>query len=227
MDFSIVSGLLSNKYFWVAIVLVIVAAVVRDFIGEDKTLIDYIERKFRMKKGEQWRSDRDMLAWLRGISPNDFEHYVADLFTKYGYRTRVVGGKSDGGIDVIATKDGVDHFIQCKKFITSKVPVGAVRDFYGAVADRPANGKAYFITTNVFTHEAEQFATDKPIELIDQFELIKMVRKSDISVGSESNKAILSEKCPECGGNLLRRKGKYGSFFGCSNYPKCKYTEKG
>lgn len=32
--------------------------------------------------------------------------------------------------------------------------------------------------------------------------------------------------CPSCGGKLVRRKGKYGSFYGCSNYPKCKYTTK-
>lgn len=32
--------------------------------------------------------------------------------------------------------------------------------------------------------------------------------------------------CPECGGTLIKRKGKYGSFYGCSNYPKCKFTIK-
>ena len=33
-------------------------------------------------------------------------------------------------------------------------------------------------------------------------------------------------KCPLCGGQLVERNGKYGSFIGCSNYPKCKYTKK-
>jgi ribonuclease HI len=32
------------------------------------------------------------------------------------------------------------------------------------------------------------------------------------------------EKCPKCNGKLLERKGVYGKFFGCSNYPKCKFT---
>ena len=40
------------------------------------------------------------------------------------------------------------------------------------------------------------------------------------------NYTINSGKCPRCGGNLVRRQGKYGSFYGCSNYPKCKYTLK-
>ena len=33
-------------------------------------------------------------------------------------------------------------------------------------------------------------------------------------------------KCPKCGGLLVEREGKYGKFVGCSNYPRCKYTQK-
>lgn len=32
--------------------------------------------------------------------------------------------------------------------------------------------------------------------------------------------------CPGCGGELVVRTGKFGEFYGCSNYPKCRYTEK-
>ena len=31
-------------------------------------------------------------------------------------------------------------------------------------------------------------------------------------------------ECPKCGGRLVERNGKNGSFLGCINYPKCKYT---
>ena len=33
------------------------------------------------------------------------------------------------------------------------------------------------------------------------------------------------ELCPECGNPLVVRKGKYGSFVACSNYPDCKYIK--
>ena len=35
-------------------------------------------------------------------------------------------------------------------------------------------------------------------------------------------------RCPECGGMLLRKQGKYGEFLGCANYSKtgCKYIRK-
>lgn len=29
--------------------------------------------------------------------------------------------------------------------------------------------------------------------------------------------------CPRCNSILIQRKGRYGSFIGCSNYPKCRY----
>lgn len=38
---------------------------------------------------------------------------------------------------------------------------------------------------------------------------------------------LVSKKiCPKCGGKLVERKGRYGNFLGCSNYPKCKFTSK-
>lgn len=34
------------------------------------------------------------------------------------------------------------------------------------------------------------------------------------------------EDCPECGSSLVVRKGRYGEFVACSNYPACKYIKK-
>lgn len=34
------------------------------------------------------------------------------------------------------------------------------------------------------------------------------------------------EVCPECGSDLVIRKGRYGEFTACSNYPECKYIKK-
>lgn len=45
-----------------------------------------------------------------------------------------------------------------------------------------------------------------------------------VNFEQKTNIAIDMGKCPKCGGNLVRRTGTYGSFYGCSNYPNCKYT---
>lgn len=41
---------------------------------------------------------------------------------------------------------------------------------------------------------------------------------------TQSKTAVSNGKCPRCGGNLVLRQGAYGAFYGCTNYPKCKYT---
>lgn len=61
------------------------------------------------------------------------------------------------------------------------------------------------------------------------------VREKEIrSQHIDGIKKIKSEKieqtklniCPKCGGQLVLRKGKYGEFKGCSDFPNCKYTIK-
>jgi DNA topoisomerase I len=36
--------------------------------------------------------------------------------------------------------------------------------------------------------------------------------------------AAEGEICPQCGGPMVQKKGKFGDFLACSAYPKCKYT---
>ena len=42
----------------------------------------------------------------------------------------------------------------------------------------------------------------------------------------ERDEKIKAGTCPRCGGKLTLRTGKYGQFYGCSNYPKCGFTLK-
>jgi HJR/Mrr/RecB family endonuclease len=173
-------GWMLIKALWPLLALIVAVGVFSfffDVILPDTLDAWRIKRQFR--EGENWRSDRALLRWLRGMKPSEFERYVANLFTRLGYKTQVVGGSHDGGIDVEIEKDGIKSYIQCKKFIIQQVPVGAVRDFYGALVDHVAGGKGYFVTTNKFTLEAERFTEDKPIELIDGFGLIKYIRMTE------------------------------------------------
>lgn len=49
----------------------------------------------------------------------------------------------------------------------------------------------------------------------------------DPNCGKEKIKSSEMEslgKCPECGGDLIKRSGRYGDFVGCKSFPKCKFT---
>ena len=160
----------SAFWFWLIIILGILGIIL---------WIAIAKRKARIHKNSQWRTDNDLIYWLRGLKPWEFEDYITELFRKLGYETEKVGQVGDHGIDVIIKKNGQTSYIQCKKFITSTVSEGEIRDFYGAIVDKLVNGKAYFVTTNKFTLAAEKFAEDKPIELVDRYKLVKYIRMSE------------------------------------------------
>lgn len=127
----------------------------------------------KSKTHRQWLSDIEV---LKNLSSNDFEKYIADLYSKMGYKTSTIGSSYDGGIDVVAERNGLKHYIQCKKY-SGTVGVEKIREFYGVLAHNFAKGKGIFITTGVFSTEAEYFANDKPIELIDGQGLVKLIRQ--------------------------------------------------
>jgi len=49
--------------------------------------------------------------------------------------------------------------------------------------------------------------------------------KSQYNVYEENGNRFVNKQCPKCGGRLLVKKGPYGYFLACENWPKCKYTE--
>ncbi len=54
---------------------------------------------------------------------------------------------------------------------------------------------------------------------ITSFENVCKVAYKDAAVET-------GDVCPKCGSPLVIRKGKYGNFVACSNYPKCNYIQK-
>lgn len=42
----------------------------------------------------------------------------------------------------------------------------------------------------------------------------------------EKKLIVADFKCEKCGGDMVLRSGKYGSFYACANYPECKFTKQ-
>ncbi|MDQ1284446.1 MAG: topoisomerase [Patescibacteria group bacterium] len=54
----------------------------------------------------------------------------------------------------------------------------------------------------------------------------KNIEKKVKTVKKEDFQEKLDRSCPECGGDLVVKFGRFGKFIACSNYPNCRYTEK-
>ncbi len=46
--------------------------------------------------------------------------------------------------------------------------------------------------------------------------------KRNVKIKKMEERALI---CPHCGGQLIRRIGKSGEFYGCSNFPRCQYKQ--
>ncbi len=56
---------------------------------------------------------------------------------------------------------------------------------------------------------------------------VRTAHKQNVIAYQKELQEIKEQKlCPYCKAPLVLRKGKYGEFYGCSNFPECKYTSK-
>ncbi|WP_035177827.1 NERD domain-containing protein [Alkalihalobacterium bogoriense] len=76
-------------------------------------------------------------------------------------------------------------------------------------------------------------AIDKALEqvVITDKQEKRQVKRKHVEViknnrANERKQEVHDNICPKCGGQLSVRSGEFGSFLGCSNYPKCRYTNK-
>lgn len=176
------------------------------------------------------------IAVLNEMSWADFERLVGEYYTRMGFQVAREGGNGpDGGVDLILRNNGETHLVQCKQWKAYKVGVQPVREFYGVMTARGATG-GYFVTSGVYTEEAQKFVQGLNIELIDGAKLRKMIdiaRKNPLPPTRlpESQQEDVAPVCPKCGCEMKQRVAHKGSntgkkFWGCINFPKCRGTRQ-
>jgi len=70
--------------------------------------------------------------------------------------------------------------------------------------------------------EGERKWVDTVREFYEPFKRDLARAKREMS--SEKVGEPTGEKCPECGSELLEKRGRFGKFMACSSYPDCRYT---
>lgn len=94
----------------------------------------------------------------------------------------------------------------------------------------------------IYDYEIRNFITEYPVEKCMTFEEVqrissilqgkniedKEIRKAHVQ---NIHRTVIERQlkmenliCPRCNGELKLRNGKSGKFYGCSNYPKCRFT---
>jgi len=120
---------------------------------------------------------------LASMSWEDFEHLVRELFEKEfaarGGEVKITQASSDGGVDAVAFDPdpitGGKIVIQAKRY-TRTVGVSAVRDLYGTLMNEGA-AKGILVTTADYGPDAYQFASGKPITLMNGANLLHLLER--------------------------------------------------
>jgi restriction system protein len=182
------------------------------------------------RKRKQLEDQKDIQS-IRALHWKDFEELIAEAYRRKGYSvTENPNVGADGGVDVRMTKDGELHLVQCKQWKSNKVGAAIVREMYGIMTAENA-ASVIVVTSGSFTKDARKFAAGKPIKLIDGPNLVSLI--SGVQTSGNIAPTVdpqLNRSCPHCGGSLVKRTAKKGVnagkvFRGCSNFPKCRYTE--
>jgi restriction system protein len=134
-----------------------------------KPLIEFDMVDKRFVDGSDVIGELESRPNLMDLTPVEFENLIGNLFSKMGLETRQTQLSRDGGVDVVAFDKrailGGKVVIQAKRY-RNTVGVSAVRDLYGTMMNEGAN-KGILVSTAGYGAAAFNFATDKPIELID------------------------------------------------------------
>jgi len=218
-------------------------------LGAFLVLVIWVGAEVKKRWRRRLLDSRSGIDSLRELTWQRFELLVGEAYRRKGYAVEETGqGGADGGVDLVLTRGGERVLVQCKRWRTWKVGVETVRALYGVVTAEGAD-RGIVVSCGRFTKDAQAFARDKPIELVDGptlNRLLEAVRggqlhvkaggklaRSRPAVGGVSSltSAARTPTCPRCGAAMVLRTAKRGPragsrFYGCSTFPRCRGTRE-
>jgi restriction system protein len=194
---------------------------------------------------------------LRALDWRDFERLVAAAYRGRGYFAVETAGGADGGVDLVLEGRESGHpaklYVQCKQWKTRQIGVRPVRELAGVVAaagGQAADVRGVFVTSGHYTNDAQRFAEQSGIELVDGTALLELVRSAQAdspasttpqnSAPAHPAAAAIPDAamtpstaevpaCPRCGKPMTQRVARRGehagrTFWGCTAFPTCRGT---
>lgn len=114
--------------------------------------------------------------------------------------------------------------IDNKKFIPTEVGIETtdkLQEFFSNIINVE-------YTANM-EHDLDEIALDKCDNIVvlkDFYNIFEPIVEDAFKNMEKKEAKETGESCPECDSPLVIRRGKYGEFIACSNYPECKFIKK-
>jgi len=140
--------------------------------NKETAFINGITERLKKVQGRTYRTEDD---W-RQMTDREFEIEIGKVYSRLGYEATVTKQSGDGGVDVIAKKDGETVYIQCKHY-GKKTHLGSpeLQGFWGCCS---GNGikRGVMVCTSTLTKDARFFANKLKgqLEIVGMKELLEL-----------------------------------------------------
>ena len=125
----------------------------------------------------------DLQLWIRtqttywnSLSGRSFEHEVANVYSRLGYKAEVTPYSNDKGIDIWLTRNDERIAVQCKAHAKPVGPAVA-RELFGATQHHSITSSV-IVSRSGFTKGVYEFVVGKKIQLIGVSDLIAFQEKT-------------------------------------------------
>lgn len=163
-------------------------------------------------------------GWVYGSA--NAEHWTQNI---YGHKNQLYNPTRQNSSHVGAL---------CNLFRITRDKTIPIIVFAGSATVR-CSADCYVIYLNqlrrvIDSHKGIQFTDEQVLQMIEKLSAALITEKNHKREHVREVRQQIAEKerleangiCPRCHGQLVIRKGRYGQFIGCSNYPNCKYTTR-
>jgi restriction system protein len=162
---------------------------------------------------------------IRAMDWQHFELLVSDGFRRLGYSVDNRGWYvPNSPVHIMLQKNGEKTLVECRQWRAPQVELKVVDELYRVMTKERADG-ALLVTSGSFAPEAEVFARDKPIGLIDGEALLELVEtaRTERPKGPAGGE---TPRCPVCERHMVKKRAGKDStigpvYWGCLAHPQC------
>ena len=129
-------------------------------------------------------------------------------------------------------KQNNSHIYKLQKFLPKNIDVISIVVFIDADIENVDSNNVCKLDelTEILNFDYGRTITPKQIDyvanILRRYQNDNITEEEHIKNIHKMQEDIENNICPRCGAKLVVRNCDYGEFYGCSNYPKCKFKKK-
>ena len=203
-------------------------------IGETLDGEKYVFNDYRFKVGDKTIQIDHIVVNQNGVFVIETKNYSGTIYGGDDIRewTQVLAYGNVVNKFYSPVKQNASHIYHLRKFLPKDIGIKSVVVFVQGNIDH-INSESVIALNEIRNCLKADWGNSLSDQQIARVVKLLQLHKDDTITISEHVENIhkMKEKidnnvCPRCGGKLVLRNGEYGNFYGCENYPRCKFIKK-